>query len=42
MNNQPEPGVQPKTYARVRSPHIRHADGLEVGWADMLPPDECL
>ena len=34
-----------QTYARIpieKSPHIRNADALEVDWADVLPPDECL
>ena len=33
-----------QTYARIpieKSPHIRHADALEIDWADVLPPDEC-
>ena len=33
-----------RTYARIpieKSPHIRHADALEIDWADVLPPDEC-
>ena len=33
-----------QTYARIpleKSPHIRHADALEINWADVLPPDEC-
>lgn len=44
MNNQlslefsQEPRADPD---RTESPHIRHADVLEVDWADMLPPDEC-
>ena len=33
-----------QTYARIpieKSPHIRHADALEIDWADVLPPDDC-
>ena len=33
-----------QTYARIpieKSPHISHADALEMDWADVLPPDEC-
>ena len=33
-----------QTYVRIpleKSPHIRHADALEINWADVLPPDEC-
>ena len=33
-----------QTCARIpieKSPHIRHADALEIDWADVLPPDEC-
>ena len=33
-----------QTYARIpieKSPHIRHADALEIDWVDVLPPDEC-
>ena len=33
-----------RTYARIpieKSPHIHHADALEIDWADVLPPDEC-
>ena len=33
-----------QTYARIpieKSPHIRHADALEIDWADVLSPDEC-
>ena len=33
-----------QTYARIpiqKSPHIHHADALEIDWGDVLPPDEC-
>jgi len=33
-----------QSYARIpleKSPHIVHADALEIDWADVLPPDEC-
>ena len=33
-----------QTYARIpieKSPHIHHADALEIDWADVLPPNEC-
>ena len=33
-----------QTYARIpieKSPHIHHADALEIDWADVLPPDDC-
>ena len=33
-----------RTYARIpieKSPHISHADALEIDWANVLPPDEC-
>lgn len=33
-----------QVYARiplVTSPHIRHADALDIDWADVLPPAEC-
>lgn len=33
-----------QSYARIPlegSPHIRHADALEMDWADFLPPEEC-
>ena len=33
-----------RTYARIpieKSPNIRHADALEIDWADVLPPEEC-
>ena len=33
-----------ETYVRIpleKSPHIVHADALEIDWADVLPPGEC-
>ncbi len=33
-----------KTYARIpieKSPHIHHADALEIDWGEVLPPDAC-
>ena len=33
-----------RTYARIpieKSPNIRHADALEIDWADVLPPEQC-
>ena len=33
-----------QTYTRIpleTSPHIVHADALEMDWADLLPPEEC-
>ena len=33
-----------RTYARIpieKSPNIRHADALEIDWAEVLPPEEC-
>ena len=32
------------TYARIpltRSPHIHHADALEMDWANVMPPEQC-
>ena len=33
-----------KTYARIpieKSPHIHHADALEIDWSEVLSPNEC-
>ena len=33
-----------RTYARIpiqKSPNIRHADALEIDWAEVLPPEQC-
>ena len=33
-----------KTYARIpieKSPHIHHADALEINWSEVLSPNEC-
>ena len=33
-----------QTYARIpieKSPHIHHADALEIDWGEVLPPNEC-
>ena len=33
-----------QTYARIpieKSPHIHHADALEIDWGEVLPPDAC-
>ena len=33
-----------QTYARIpieKSPHIHHADALEIDWGEVLPPNDC-
>jgi len=33
-----------RVYSRIplrKSPHIHHADALEIDWADVLPPEQC-
>src|ERR1043166_8986307 len=33
-----------ESYGRIplkKSPHIRHADALEIEWAEVIPPNEC-
>ena len=43
MNNRMNAALQ-KSPARIplkASPHIKHADALEMDWAELLPPETC-